>query len=112
MTTLKRGMVIDVNLDPTNPLKVWREYRKFTLAVLAKACGVSIPTLSQIENDKRTPSVELLIKLSKSLCMEKRELPSGRIRSGNGVHQVGRYHRAGCKAVAGCGVRSRYFNRH
>ncbi|MEI6154519.1 MAG: helix-turn-helix transcriptional regulator [Deltaproteobacteria bacterium] len=50
-----------------NPLKVWREYRKFTLATLAKACGVSIPALSQIENGKRTPRVDLLIKLSKAL---------------------------------------------
>ena len=39
-----------------NPLKVWREYRKLTLATLAKACGVSIPALSQIENSKRTPA--------------------------------------------------------
>jgi hypothetical protein len=33
-----------------NPLKVWREYRKLTLATLAKACGVSIPALSQIKS--------------------------------------------------------------
>ncbi len=39
-----------------SPLKVWREYIKFTLATLAKACGVSIPALSQIENSKRTPA--------------------------------------------------------
>jgi DNA-binding XRE family transcriptional regulator len=57
-----------------NPLKVWREYRKFTLATLAKACGVSIPALSQIENGKRTPSVELLIKLSTALCCDMEDL--------------------------------------
>jgi len=57
-----------------NPLKVWREYRKLTLAKLAKACGVSIPALSQIENDKRTPSVDLLLRLSKALCCDMEDL--------------------------------------
>jgi len=57
-----------------SPLKVWREYRKFTLAMLAKACGVSIPALSQIENSKRAPSVELLVKLSKALCCDMEDL--------------------------------------
>ena len=55
-------------------LKVWREYRKLTLAKLAKACGVSIPAISQIENDKRTPSVDLLVKLSKALCCDMEDL--------------------------------------
>jgi DNA-binding XRE family transcriptional regulator len=57
-----------------SPLKVWREYRKFTLATLAKACGVSIPALSQIENSKRTPSVDLLVMLSKALCCDMEDL--------------------------------------
>ena len=55
-------------------LKVWREYRKLTLAKLAKTCGVSIPAISQIENNKRTPSVDLLVKLSKALCCEMEDL--------------------------------------
>ena len=55
-------------------LKAWREYRKLTLAKLAKACGVSIPAISQIENDKRTPSVDLLVKLSKALCCDMEDL--------------------------------------
>ncbi|MDA8125351.1 MAG: helix-turn-helix transcriptional regulator [Deltaproteobacteria bacterium] len=60
-----------------NPLKVWREYRKLTLATLAKRCGVSIPALSQIENDKRAPSVDLLLKLSKVLCCDMEDLIRG-----------------------------------
>jgi DNA-binding XRE family transcriptional regulator len=60
-----------------NPLKVWREYRKLTLAALAKACGVSVPFLSQIENGKRTPSVELLLKLSKFLHCDMEDLIRG-----------------------------------
>jgi DNA-binding XRE family transcriptional regulator len=55
-------------------LRVWREYRKLTLTKLAKACGVSIPAISQIENDKRTPSVDLLVKLSKALCCDMEDL--------------------------------------
>jgi DNA-binding XRE family transcriptional regulator len=55
-------------------LKVWREYRKLTLSKLAKACGVSIPAISQIENNKRTPSVDLLAKLSKALCCDMEDL--------------------------------------
>jgi len=55
-------------------LKVWREYRKLTLAKLAKTCGVSIPAISQIENAKRTPSVDLLIKLSKALSCDMEDL--------------------------------------
>jgi transcriptional regulator with XRE-family HTH domain len=42
--------------------------------MLAKACGVSIPALSQIENSKRTPSVDLLVKLSKALCCDMEDL--------------------------------------
>jgi DNA-binding XRE family transcriptional regulator len=55
-------------------LKAWREYRKLTLAKLAKACGVSIPAISQIENGKRMPSVDLLLKLSRALCCEMEDL--------------------------------------
>lgn len=55
-------------------LKVWREYRKLTLAQLAKACGVSIPAISQVENGKRTPSVDLLVKLSKALRCEMEDI--------------------------------------
>ena len=57
-----------------NRLKVWREYRKLTLAKLANACGVSIPAISQIENNKRTPSVDLLVKLSKALRCDMEDL--------------------------------------
>ena len=49
------------------PLKVWREYRGLTLAALGKQCGVSAAALSQIENGKRSPSVDLLGKLSRVL---------------------------------------------
>ena len=50
-----------------SPLKVWREYRGFTLAALGKLCGVSAAAISQIETCKRSPSVDLLNKLSRAL---------------------------------------------
>ncbi|MBI5484254.1 MAG: helix-turn-helix transcriptional regulator [Deltaproteobacteria bacterium] len=50
-----------------SPLKVLREYRGLTLAALGKKCGVSAAALSQIETGKRSPSVDLLGKLSRAL---------------------------------------------
>jgi DNA-binding XRE family transcriptional regulator len=50
-----------------SPLKVWREHRGITLAALAERCGVSASALSQIEHGKRSPSVDLLGKLSQAL---------------------------------------------
>lgn len=50
-----------------SPLKVWREYRGLTLATLADRCSVSASALSQIEHGKRSPSVDLLGKLSQAL---------------------------------------------
>ena len=38
-----------------SPLKVWREYRGFTLDALGKNCGVTAAALSQIETGKRSP---------------------------------------------------------
>ncbi len=50
-----------------HPLRVWREYRGFTLATLGKLCDVSAAALSQVEQGKRSPSVELLGKLARAL---------------------------------------------
>jgi len=41
---------------------------------LVQTCGVSILAISQIENNKRTTSVDLLVKLSKALCCEMEDL--------------------------------------
>ena len=50
-----------------NAVKVWREYRKLTQAKLAKKIGISIPYLSQIENEERQPSTTVLKKIAESL---------------------------------------------
>ncbi len=50
-----------------NPIRVWREYRGLTQAVVAKQAGISTPYLSQIEHNERTASVAILKKLAKAL---------------------------------------------
>jgi DNA-binding XRE family transcriptional regulator len=57
-----------------SPLKVWREYRGLTLASLADRCCVSASALSQIEHGKRSPSVDLLGKLSQVLTCDMDDL--------------------------------------
>ncbi|MEI6609035.1 MAG: helix-turn-helix transcriptional regulator [Deltaproteobacteria bacterium] len=46
----------------------------FVMVKLVQTCGVSILAISQIENNKRTTSVDLLVKLSKALCCEMEDL--------------------------------------
>jgi DNA-binding XRE family transcriptional regulator len=62
--------VINQLIDGSHPLKVFREYRGMTLEELGLACGVSAAALSQIENGKREPSVNLLKKLSEGLRVD------------------------------------------
>ena len=62
--------VMNQLIDGSHSLKVFREYRGMTLEELGSACGVSAAALSQIENDKREPSVSLLKKLSEALQVD------------------------------------------
>ncbi|MBS0271108.1 MAG: helix-turn-helix domain-containing protein [Proteobacteria bacterium] len=59
--------VVDKLLSGENPLRVWREYRALTQQEIAQAVGISIPFLSQIETDKRLPSLRIYQKLAKVL---------------------------------------------
>ena len=54
-------------LSGESPLKVWREYRGYTLQALAERCGVSRQMLSMVENGKARPSTDLLARLSNAL---------------------------------------------
>ncbi|MEW6235128.1 MAG: helix-turn-helix transcriptional regulator [Candidatus Omnitrophota bacterium] len=54
-------------LKGDNPIKTWREYRGWTQKQLAKAAGISVPYLSQIENRKRTGAAEVLKEIAKVL---------------------------------------------
>lgn len=59
--------VVDKLLDGQNPLKVWREYRNLTQAEVAKDVEISVPFLSQIETNKRMPSLRIYQKLANTL---------------------------------------------
>jgi len=50
-----------------NPVKVYRKHRDLTQHDLAKAAGITIPYLSQIESGKRKPSLDIAKELAVSL---------------------------------------------
>lgn len=62
--------VVDRLLDGDNAIRVWREYRGFSAADLAKACGVTAAAISQIESGKRKSSVALLQKIARTLKVD------------------------------------------
>jgi len=55
------------NLNLGQKIRALRLRRKFTLQVLSKKTGISVPFLSQIENDGAFPPVSTLLKISKAL---------------------------------------------
>lgn len=57
-----------------NQLKVWREYRGFTLRALAAEIGVSSAAVSKIETGKSNPSVATLGKLAAALGCDMEDL--------------------------------------
>lgn len=59
--------VVYALVDGENPIKVWREYRKWTQSQLAEAVGISVPFLSQIETGKRKASTKVMAGLAKTL---------------------------------------------
>jgi len=59
--------VVYALLDGKNPIKVWREYRGLSQSQLAKAAGISVAYLSQLETGKRKGSTEVLIVIAKVL---------------------------------------------
>lgn len=57
-----------------NPLKVWREYRGFTLRSLAAKIGISSAAVSKIETGKSCPTVATLGKLAAVLGCDMEDL--------------------------------------
>ncbi|HEX5337191.1 MAG TPA: helix-turn-helix domain-containing protein [Gallionella sp.] len=57
-----------------SPLKVWREYRGFTLRALAAEIGISSAAVSKIETGKSQPTVATLSKLSAVLGCDMEDL--------------------------------------
>ena len=52
------GEVVHAILDGTPPLRAWRQHRRLTLDELAARVGVSKGCLSQIENGRRSGTVD------------------------------------------------------
>ena len=53
-----------------NPIRVWREYRGFSLEVVASKIGLTSSALSLIETRKRELKVNTLIKLAEVLGID------------------------------------------
>ena len=53
-----------------SPVKVWREYRGFKQKELAEKSGVKASMLSQIENGKKSGSIETLKAIAKVLGVD------------------------------------------
>jgi DNA-binding XRE family transcriptional regulator len=56
--------VVNALADGENPIKVWREYRKFTQQKVAEEIGISVPYVSQLETNKRKASIDVLKKMA------------------------------------------------
>lgn len=61
------GEVVNGILEGGMPLRVWRKYRGMTLAALAGQVGVSRGYLSQIENGRKSGTIDLFRRLSGAL---------------------------------------------
>jgi len=64
------GEVTFAILDGTNPIRAWREYRHIKMNELAKNVGISSAYLSQIENNKRNPTIDTLKNIAKELGID------------------------------------------
>ena len=58
------GEIVNAILDGVTPLRAWRQYREFTLDMLVDQTGVSKEYLSQIENGRKSGTVEIFRQLS------------------------------------------------
>ena len=64
------GEVVIELLAGTNLLRVYRQYRKLTQEVLAQIIGASKTTISEIENGRKTGSLETIKALASALSVE------------------------------------------
>lgn len=64
------GEVTFAILDGTNPIRAWREYKHIKMSELAKNVGISSAYLSQIENNKRNPTIDTLKNIAKELDID------------------------------------------
>jgi DNA-binding XRE family transcriptional regulator len=64
------GEVTFAIVEGTNPIRAWREYKKIKMNELSKKAGISPAYLSQIENDKRNPTIDTLKTIARELDID------------------------------------------
>ena len=64
------GEVTFAIIDGTTPIRAWREYKNIKMKDLAKKTGISSSYLSQIENEKRNPTIDTLKALALALSVD------------------------------------------
>ncbi len=69
--------VADRLIAGEQPILVWREYRGFSTAALARHAGISGAYLSQLEHRTRQASQDVLLRLAAALKVEVGDLPTG-----------------------------------
>ncbi len=62
--------IVNAILDGATPLRAWRQYREFTLDMLADRIGILKEQLSQIENGQKSGTVDIFRRLSTVLNVE------------------------------------------
>jgi DNA-binding XRE family transcriptional regulator len=62
--------IIEAKMNGEHPIRVYRKYRGMTMTELAKAAGISQPHLSDIENGKKTGSVDVLKRIAVALKVD------------------------------------------
>ena len=61
---------VDRLMSSENPVRVWREYRRMSLAALADQAGIGNGYLPQIENGERTGTIKTMKKLAAAPGLE------------------------------------------
>jgi predicted transcriptional regulator len=64
------GEITFAILEGTSPIRAWREYKNIKMNELSKKVGISPAYLSQIENDKRNPTIDTLKTIARELDID------------------------------------------
>ena len=64
------GEVTFAIVEGTNPIRAWREYKNIKMNELSKKAGISPAYLSQIENNKRNPTIDTLKTIARELDID------------------------------------------
>ena len=77
--------------DPGKSISRLRKEKGWTLAEVSKKTGVAISTLSKIENNKSSPTYEVLVRLAEGLGLDFVELmDGGSVRFAPGIRTINR----------------------